>query len=320
MQRTITMAAVLLTLQIGLAMALYFGDSEKAMVTPDTPLLAVQAEAITGLEIIGPEKDRIVVAKSDTGWILPDCYGAPANGEQVTALLARLAGLKQGLAVATSPAAAKRFKVAEDLFERHVVVKEADRVVGDFYAGTSPGFRRIHARRADRQEIAAVPLSTFELPTAADQWLDKNVLRIKEDESVEISFADFSLRKIDRIWQLEGLAEGRETDAKAARQLVDKVTGLTVQAVIKAEEVAPLFSGTPALHYTVTRKDGGTTTFTFVKADGDSYIVKQSGRDHYYKVHTLQVESLLKTTGETLVKKDEAEMAKEAESGVEEQK
>lgn len=314
------MAAVLLAIQIGLAVVLYFQGSEKEMATPDGPLLGIKAEAITDLEISGPERDRIVVRKSDGGWILPESFGAPANGEQVTALLTRLADLKQGLAVATSPAAATRFKVAEDLFERHVVVKEGDQVVGDFYAGTSPGFRRVHARRADRQEIVAVALSTFELPTATDQWLDKNVLRIKEDEIAAISFADFTLRKVDKIWQLDGLAEGRETDAKAARDLVDKVTGLTVQAVLKAEEVAPLFSGTPALHYTVTKKDGGTTTFTFAKADGDTYVVTQRNDDHYYKVHALQVESLLKTTGQSLVKNAEAEMAKEADSGAGENK
>lgn len=320
MHRTIIMAAVLLAIQIGLAVALYFGGSEKETVTPDGPLLGVKAEAITGLEISGPEKDRIVVQKSDGGWILPESFGASANGEQVTALLTRLADLKQGLAVATSPAAAKRFKVAEDLFERHVVVKEGDQVVGDFFAGTSPGFRRIHARRADRQEIVAVALSTFELPTATDQWLDKNVLRIKEDEIAEMSFADFTLRKVDKIWQLDGLAEGRETDAKAARDLVDKVTGLTVQAVLKAEEVAPLFSGLPALHYTVTKKDGGTTTFTFAKAEGDSYVVKKGGDDHYYKIHTLQVEGLLKATGESLVKNAEVEAEKKSDSGTGEMK
>ncbi len=315
MQRTITMAAVLLAIQIGLAVAMYFGGSEKETVTPDSPLLGVQAEAITGLEISGPDKERIVVQKSAAGWILPESFGAPANGEQVTALLARLADLKQGLAVATSPAAAKRFKVADDLFERHVVVKEGDRVVGDFYAGTSPGFRRIHARRADRQEIVAVALSTFELPTVVDQWLDKNVLKIKEDDLTAMAFPGFTLRKIDKNWQMDGLAEGRETDAKAVQDLVAKVTGLTVQAVIREEEAAPLFTGTPALVYTVTKKDGGTTTFTFAKAEGDAYVVKREGDDHYYKVHTLQVESLLKTTGESLVKKAETESVQEADSG-----
>jgi hypothetical protein len=224
------------------------------------------------------------------------------------------------LAVATSPAAAKRFKVADDLFERHVVLKEGDRVVGDFFAGTSPGFRRIHARRADRQEIVAVALSTFELPTATDQWLDKNVLKIKEDDITAISFPDFTLRKIDKNWQLDGLAEGRETDAKAAQDLVAKVAGLTVQAVIKEEEAAPLFTGTPALRFTVTQKDGGTTTLTFAKAEGDSYVVKKGGDDHYYKIHSLQVEGLLKATGESLVKNAEVEAEKKSDSGVGEMK
>lgn len=320
MHRTIIMAAVLLAIQIGLAVTLYFGDSEKETVTPDSPLLGIKAEAITGLEVSGPDKERIVVQKSNGRWLLPESIDAPANGEQVTALLARLAALKQGLAVATSPAAAKRFKVAEDHFERRVVVKEGDRVAGDLYAGTSPGFRRIHARRADRQEIVAVELSTFELPTAADLWLDKNVLKVKENEITAISFADFTLREIDKTWRLEGLAEGRETDAKAARDLVDKVTGLTVQAVVKAEEAAPLFAGTPALVYSVTTKDGGTTTFTFNKAEGDAYVVKRGDDVHYYKIHTLQVEGLSKVTGESLVKKAEVEMEKKTDSGAAETK
>ena len=37
-----------------------------------------------------------------------------------------------------------------------------------------------------------------------------------------------------------------------------KATGLTIQTVLKPQEVAPLFSAAPALQYSVTRKGGGT--------------------------------------------------------------
>ena len=165
MKKIIIIAAALLVLQIGLAVTLHVGDRGSAIMTPDTPLLGFAVDAVTAVEITGPEKDRIVLQKRGTSWVLPDSFAAPANTEQVSALLARLAGLKQGFAVATSSAAAKRFKVADDLFQRHVVIKAGDSVVGDLYVGTSPGFRQIHARKAGAEGVFAVELSTFEMET-----------------------------------------------------------------------------------------------------------------------------------------------------------
>lgn len=85
-------------------------------------------------------------------------------------ILTKLSGLKQGFAVGTTAAAVKRFKVADDLFQRHVV-QAGENPVGDLYLGTSPGYRQIHARKAGTENVVAVELSTFELEPKADQWL-----------------------------------------------------------------------------------------------------------------------------------------------------
>lgn len=300
MKKIIIIAAALLVLQIGLAVTLHVGDRGSSIVTPDTPLLGFAADAVTALEITDPEKDRIVLQKNGTSWVLPDVFAAPANTEQVSALLARLAGLKQGFAVATSSAAAKRFKVADDLFQRHVVIKAGDSVVGDLYVGTSPGFRQIHARKAGSEGVFAVELSTFEMETGADQWLDKNMFKIKEEDIDTIAFADFTLQKKESGWQLVGLPEGQVTDAKAAGDLVAKVSGLTVQTILKPQEAEPLFTKAPALHYTITRKGGGAADFRLVKAEGDYYVLKQSERDLFCKVHSLLVESLVKVGRDSL--------------------
>ena len=317
MKRTIIIATALLLLQIGLAVGLNLGNSRKDLASPDTSFLGLAPDAVTAIDITGPEKDRIVLQKSSAGWILPDSFNAPVNPEQIRALLERLAALKQGFAVATTAEAAKRFKVADDLFQRHVLVKEGDRLAADFYIGTSPGFRQIHARKAGSENVVAVELSTFELETGADQWLDKNMFKIKEEDIEAISFAEFTLQKKDNGWQLEGLSEGQATDVKAAGDLVTKVSGLTVATVLKPQEAVPLFAGAPALQFTVKRKGGGAAEFKLAKAaEGDSYVLKQSERDLYCKVHSLQVEGLLKANRGSLIAKEKAaEPEKTADDG-----
>ncbi len=304
MKRTIIIAATLLVLQIGLVVALQFGGHTGSDISkPDAPLLGFAVDAVTALEITGPDNDRMVLQKSGGGWLLPDSFAAPASPEQVAALFTRLSGLKQGFAVATSSAAAKRFKVADDLFQRHVVLKAGAGVVGDLYVGTSPGFRQIHARKAGSEAVVVVELSTFELETGADKWLDKNMVQIKEEDIDTIAFSDFVLQPKDNAWQLADLPEGQVTDAKAAGDLVAKASGLTVQAVLKPQDVEPLFTTTPTLRYTITRKGGGAVEFRLVKGEGDSYVLKQSERDLYCKVHSLQVESLLIASRDSLIAK-----------------
>lgn len=317
MNKIIKFAAVLMVLQIGLAVALHLGGNDTDLQTPNTPLLGFAADAVTTLIITDPEKGELVLQNSGTGWILPGAFNAPANADQVTALLTRLAGLKQGYSVATSAAAGKRFKVADDLFQRHVVVKTGESVVGDLYVGTSPGFRQIHARKAGSAGVVAVELSTFELEAGTEQWLDKNMMQIKEEDITTLAFADFVLEKRDNAWQLRNLQDGQTTDAKAAADLVAKVSGLTVQTVIGPQEAEPLFAKTPALHYTVTRKGGGIVEFRLVKGEGDFYVLKQSEREVYCKVHNLQVENLLKAGRDSLIAKSPAaEPEKVVEEGI----
>jgi len=306
----LTVAATLLVIQIGLVMLFYLGDTKQKTAAPDTPFFEMKADQVTALEIIGPQKERVVLEKSGTGWIIQDSYGAPAGDEQVKALLDKLAELKKGLAVATTAGAAKRFKVADDQFERHVILREKDQIVGEFYVGTSPGFRQIHIRKAGTDEVFAVALSTFELETGVPPWLDKNPFKLKKEDIVSLSFPDFALQKKDEKWQMEGLEEGRETDSKAVDELVNKVADLTIEAVMNPQETEPLFVQPSALKYSVTRKNGTTAEYSFAKAK-DYYVLKQSERDISCKVHKIQVENLLKITRNTLVKEEGGEKPEE---------
>lgn len=306
MYRTIKIAAALLLIQLGLVAALQFGRTGDDQPTANTPLLGFSPEAVTSLIISGPDNDRVVLHKSGNSWVLPEYFNAPASADQVSAVLARLVGLKQGVAVATTAGAGKRFKVADDLFQRHVVIKAGEGVVGDLYVGTSPGFRQIHARRAGSENVVAVELSTFELETKALQWLDKNMFTVKEEDIEAIALADILLEKKGTVWQLADLPEGQAIDDNAAADLLAKASGLTVQEVVDPQEAKALFGGPPALQFTITRKGGGKAEYRLVKAEGDYYVLKHSERDLYCKVHSLPVENLLKVNRDSLISRVQA--------------
>ena len=313
MKRIINIAAIVLVVQIGLVAALQFGGSNSQSQPPTAPLFDFTPESVTALIISGAEKEQLLLEKKGTEWLLPEFFGAPANSRQVADILTKLSGLKQGMAVGTTAAASRRFKVADDLFQRHLVVKAGDKLVGDLYLGTSPGFRQIHARKAGTENVVAVELSTFELEPKADQWLDKNMFQMKEEDIESLAFADFTLEKKDKEWQLKDLQEGQATDGKAAADLVAKVSGLTIQTVIKPQEAEPLFAASPALQFSVSRKGGGVAQFRLVKTEGDTYILKHSERDLYCKVHNLQVEGLLKIGRDALLAQPQAPPVEGAE-------
>lgn len=310
MRRMIQTAGILLALQILLMVAVYFSGKDAMTVAPETSLFAFKTEAVNGLVITDGEKKELRLVKGDQGWMLPETFNAPASITQVTALVEKLAGLKQGLPVATTSAAAKRFKVADDLFQRRVRVLEGDKVVADLYVGTSPGFRQIHVRKAGSGEVLTAALSTFELDTSADQWLDKAMFAVKEEEIEAIVFPGFTLKKADQEWQLDNLADPEKTDTKAAADLVAKVSGLSVQSVVTAETAAGFFSGEPTLRFSIRKKGGGEVDYFLAKDVDDTYYLKQSQRELFGKIHKLQAEGLLNASRERLIAKSGEETAK----------
>ncbi len=55
--------------------------------------------------------------------------------------------------------------------------RNTDKVVGDLYLGTSPGFKKVHARRADSDDIYAITFANYEATARTDDWLDKALLK-----------------------------------------------------------------------------------------------------------------------------------------------
>jgi len=135
MRRSLTpFLIVVLVLQLALALVLFMRRDPLAGTRSDTPL--VRAESVKGADQIvieskSAESTRIVLKKKEGTWVLPDAYDAPAASARVSSLLDRLVALKRGLPIATSESALRRFKVVDGDFERRLVLRAGDRLLGD---------------------------------------------------------------------------------------------------------------------------------------------------------------------------------------------
>jgi hypothetical protein len=309
MKKMIIAAMVLLVAQIGLALALNISNKGISAGAPDTLFLTFSPDAVHSLEITNGEGKSVVIEKGKDGWIVPAHFSAPVDGTKVKGLVDKLAGIKQGFVVATTADAAKRFKVDAGSFEDHVVLKSADKTLADFYVGTSPAFRQIHARRDDSNQIVAIPLSNFELETAVDKWLDTSVGTIKDDDLTGLTIGEINLKKVADGWQLEGLKEGEKANKEEINTLVTKARGMSIEDVLDPAKVAELVAK-PVFSYTTVHKDGRKVEYLFGKGKEDFYVMKLSDRDLYFKVHSLLVDAVRNITRDKLVKVEKAAESK----------
>ncbi len=301
-QRVIVVAAVLLLVQLALLANTFFGNRGEGEYRPGEPLLQFPAEAVDRVEISDDQGGRLVLTRGPAGWRMPNHFDAPADTAQVRALLDKLAALAGGQAVAATAEAAGRFKVATDDFRRHLLLSAGENELANLYVGTSPGFRQAHARLAAEAEIVTVALTTFDLETAMEQWLDKEQLKLAEEELVAVVAADFSLRRQEEKWHLAGLAGEERQNDEAVADLLLRIGGLTPQKVLDPAMAAPLFAAPADLHYTLVFADGRRREYRFVRLpEEEAFALQLSDRDLIYQVHRLPVEGLQKLNRQGLL-------------------
>jgi len=300
MKKLIIFATVVLLVQIGLVAVLNLGSHRSQMAAVDTDFVGAAVTGADNLTITDGEGKSLQLELKDGSWLLPASQNATADKLLVTNLLTKIGSLKEGFTVATSDEAVKRFKVADDDFERHIVLKKDGKSVADFYLGTSPGFRQVHARKNGEKGVVALALSTFEFDTGAEKWLDKAVLQLKAEDLKAIRMQDIALTRNDKKWVLESEAQG-EPVQEQVDDLVGRITSLTVQNLLAPEKSKELFVGAIGLQLNVETNDGRKLSYDFVKDGEDSYAVKRSDQELVYSVHKIVVDGLLGFNREKLL-------------------
>ena len=153
--------------------------------------------------------------------------GLPADESKVAALLDALTERDSGFAIADSAGAAARFQLGDDAFERRIRLANADaeRAV---YLGSSPSFRKIHARREGESAVYVLELNSYDAPTTENDWLDRSLLAVRNIDALTLYGIAFELGS-------EGWTrgDGGAVDAEAMETLVQALASLRVSARVK---------------------------------------------------------------------------------------
>ncbi len=258
-------AGVQLLIVAGLLLASTSDSSGEAdlFLSFDSDLIdRVMLDAGDGLELS--------LEKSDDGWSLDG--GIPVDDEKMAEVLSKLQKLKRPWPVATTSATQDRFEVSEEKYQRHVQLYVSDDIVADFYLGTSPGYRRVHAREVEGDDIFSIDLSNYEIPTTVNEWLDKTLLGASGSVTEVVREGSWRLNKGAEGWLLDDTA----ADQDAADRLAGRFADLRIMGVlVDADDMATTAEGVEhKATYLVSDTDGQQQLEIFYRAEEDDYLVR----------------------------------------------
>lgn len=288
----VLLLAAVLVVQI-IAALLLGGGHGMAPAAGDTPLLALDMEAVSAIEVASGEGDDTVrLERSGDDWVLPGLDGFPAGGSRVDALLDNLADLKRPLPVATSADARRRFRVAEDAFERRLTLR-GDGGEAVLFLGDSPGFRRIFARAEGEEAIYDLRLALFDLGATPDDWIDRGRLQFDRGEITRVGTVDWALVRGEDGWSLAG--SDAELDTAAVDGLVNAVAAVGYTGVLRPDSDLSYDLDDPARVLTI-EHDGKSRRYRLAPiADSEDYVLKRDAEPYVYRLSTFDAQTLLET-------------------------
>ena len=269
----------------------------------DTPLLALDEESMDVVTIEQQGEAALRVVRKEAGWVLPEKGDFPVMSAKFEKFTEKLLGAKRSWPVGKTLVAARQLKVMPDHFERRVKFLRGTDVLGDVFLGTSPGFRRIHARLEGDKHTYAIDFNAFDAPVDADQWYDTEILKTAVEEIARIDLGAYALKAGDGEFQVEGLKKNEETYAEPVRQLVERVAEVGFKEVLSGDGKTLFDKGKPIVEYTIETRDGSTIKHTVAAPrNSDHYILKSSAQPHYFGVDRDRFDKLRDTKRAQLVK------------------
>lgn len=290
----------LVIVQIVLIAGFWFGGGSQD--TSESVLLDIDPQAITKIKISDSETSTLL-RRDEQGWVVhyegeSEDTTSPADTDKIATIIDKLAGLPSPWPVATSSASSTRFEVAEENFQRHVELYIAGDLAGDLYLGTSPGFQKVHARRALENNVYSVALSNYELAADPDSWLDKRLLAVQQSpETISVHFRDETdrrenLNKGDEGWLINGDAANQETvTTYVNRYTTLRVLGRAEKAAIENSNIIAEIETNSASE--VRKLSIFKNTEDENENEEGNYLVKLDSAPAYYRLATYVAEQLL---------------------------
>lgn len=216
MTRTIAVLLLVLLIQGGIAAAVFWPAQKHSAESAAQTLAPVARESLDELRIGDESDNAVVLVKSGAQWLLPQLGNMPADAEKVEELLQGITEQRLSWPIARSSAARQRFQVADYYYQRRLSLLSGGSTQATVYLGTSPGFRKVHARNAGQDAIYSVNLNTFDVPTSSDAWLEPRLLQVRAPLRIDSDLYNLTLE--NGLWRsgTGGTPDERELEALIA--------------------------------------------------------------------------------------------------------
>lgn len=221
-----------------------------------------------------------------------------------------------------------RFTLSDDAWQWQLKLTSANGASQTLWLGDNAGFRQQYLRRDGETAVYKIALNSYELSTAAEQWLDQNLLAVQD--IVQVRGADFSLRKATGDaagWQVSGLlpavlpastaaTDNASTPAEpsAAEALLHNLQTLRVQgyqASLSAEAEQALQNATKLTIRTQANGNNNELLLELAKA-GEQYLARRSDLNAVFRIDQSTYQSLSSTNLAALRAKAPAAVASTA--------
>ena len=230
MNKLITWLSIALAVQLIIAGGLLAAHRQSSTEDVAQPLLASARDSIDRI-VISTDESSVTLTKAEDQWRMDGQENLPVAESKLEGVIDQIETAKAGWPVARTDSSRERLEVADDKYQKRLQLYSGDEMVSDLYVGTSPGFHKVHVRRAGEDEVYAVVLNSYDLTAKTDDWLDKEVLKV--DEITQIKGADFNLKNVDNSWTFvnEDNQEALELDKDKAKELASAISSLRVQGI-----------------------------------------------------------------------------------------
>lgn len=303
-----TLAALLL-LQAGIILLSRQGDDQFAKFKPTEPLVKISTDSVEKIEIKDGAGGSLVLAKKNNSWVLPVQNDFPAAATKVKAVLEKVGEVRRSYPVARTKVAWKQLKVGETNFERMVTFKSesGEEVI---YLGTSPGFKKVHARSAADDATYSVLLGIFDFSADSNDWLEREILEVDPESIDRVRLEDLELVKNEdsKLVPAE-LQEGEEPQHKEIERTIAQLARLRFLSVVPEEDVP---AGEEVLKASLKYDGDKERQYVFIedKADEKStFYLEVSDLPFRFTVSEGPVNILREATREDFVKKNEKELS-----------
>jgi hypothetical protein len=291
MDKKIPVLAIALAVQLLLTVGVVWWQRE-GTAAGNAPFLAFERAAVDKITIDDGEGKSIELVKAGDAWTIPSVQSLPADPQKVSEMLDKLSAPHTSWPVATTESAAKRFEVTDEKFQRRIRLSKGDATLVDLYLGTSPGFRKVHARLAGENDVHAIAFANYDATTKPQDWLSKNLIAPEGSVTALERPGAWQAKKEGEQWKLTDLADGQTTSDDKVRDVVSKIENLRIIDVADDAAVKEIGDAAPLVELAATTEKGKVTYQLYRPKENGDFLVRASTRPETFRLAAFTGEAL----------------------------